>query len=137
MLSDGVAMGTISNDEAAPSLSIAPITVSVAEGDTGSTGQIFTVVMSPASSQQVTVNYATAGGTATANADYTTASGTLTFEAGDTSKTFAVQITGDSLDESGETFTVALMGHLDRMPAFPQRRGRPRSRLRMTMTRRL
>ena len=68
----------------------------------------FTVSLSTASSQTVTVAYATAAGTATAGADYTSASGTLTFAPGDTTKPLKVSVLGDQLDEDDETFTLAL-----------------------------
>ena len=109
MLADDEAIGTIRNDEASPTLSIAPSNVSVLEGNGSSTEQIFMVAMSPANSQEVTVAYATADGTATAaDTDYTAASGTLTFAAGETRKTLTVQVTGDTVEEDDETFTVAL-----------------------------
>jgi len=56
----------------------------------------------------VTVNYATSNGTATAGSDYTAKSGTLTFAAGVTSKTFAIPIVKDTLDESDETVNLTL-----------------------------
>ena len=68
----------------------------------------FTVTLSPASGQEVTVAYATAGGTATEGTDYTAASGTLTFAAGETTKTVSVTLTDDSLDEPEEAFELRL-----------------------------
>ena len=65
--------------------------------------------------REVTVNYATADGTATASEDYTAVSGTLTFAPGETSKTVSVPIIDDSVSDSGETFTLQLSnvsGHL-------------------------
>ena len=59
-------------------------------------------------SHRVTVDYATADGTATAGSDYTATSGTLTFAAGETSKTVSVVILDDSHDEGAETFTLRL-----------------------------
>ena len=52
--------------------------------------------------------YATAGGTATEGTDYTAASGTLTFAAGETTKTVAVTLADDSLDEPEEAFELRL-----------------------------
>jgi len=54
----------------------------------------------------VTVNYATTSGTASAT-DYDGASGSLTFS-GNQSKTFTVQTTQDSIYELDETFTVTV-----------------------------
>ncbi|WP_420633094.1 Calx-beta domain-containing protein [Candidatus Palauibacter sp.] len=68
----------------------------------------FVVTLTPAASDTVTVDYATADGTATAGEDYTATSGTLTFAAGDTTKTISVSITDDTLDDDGETFTLTL-----------------------------
>jgi chitinase len=57
----------------------------------------------------VTVQYATVDDTAAAGSDYTAASGTLTFAAGQTSRTIAVSILGDLVDEgAGERFRVRL-----------------------------
>jgi hypothetical protein len=56
----------------------------------------------------VTVDYATADGTATAPADYTSVSGTLTFGDGVTQQSFTVPIAADSVAEQDETFTITL-----------------------------
>ena len=59
--------------------------------------------------EDLTVNYATADGTAAAGSDYTAASGTLTFTPEDhADRTITVRITDDTLEEGDETFTVAL-----------------------------
>jgi hypothetical protein len=82
------------------------------EGNSGSFKAVFTVRLSEASNETVTVRYATASppaatlGAATAGVDYTTASGTLTFAPGQTSKTFTVLVKGDSLAELTEYFDV-------------------------------
>jgi hypothetical protein len=68
---------------------------------------VFTVTLSAASGQAVTVAYATADQTATSN-DYTATTGTLTFAAGTTTQTITVAVTGDTLDEASETFLVNL-----------------------------
>ena len=86
-------------------------TVSIAggsgtEGDDSSIA--FTVTLDEAASGTVTVDYATADGSAEAGDDYTAASGTLSFAAGETSKTISVAIDDDSDNESDETFTVTL-----------------------------
>ena len=56
----------------------------------------------------MSVGYATSDGTATAGSDYTATSGTLTFAAGETSRTVAVTVLDDSVDEQSETFTLTL-----------------------------
>jgi hypothetical protein len=64
--------------------------------------------LSAAAASAVTVNFASANGTATAGTDYLSVSGTLTFAAGETSKTVSVTINGDTTVEPGETFTIDL-----------------------------
>src|SRR5205823_993532 len=82
----GVGTGTIINDDVPPpTLSIN--NVSVTEGNSGTTNATFTVTLSAASSQPVTVNYATANGTSIAPGDYQAMSGTLTFNPNQTTKT--------------------------------------------------
>ena len=68
----------------------------------------FAVTLDPAATGRLTVDYATADGTATAGSDYTTTSGTLTFAAGEMSKTVSVPVTDDSLEDEGETLTLRL-----------------------------
>ena len=86
-IADGQGLGTIVDNDSpppppaqVPTLSINDVTV--AERNGGTTGATFTVSLSAASSQPVTVNFATANGTATAGNDYQTASGALTFVPG-------------------------------------------------------
>ena len=81
----------------------------VAEGDSGTTARAaFTVTLSLARRQAVSVSYATSDGTAEAGSDYESASGTVTFSPGETSKTVTVTINGDDEAEANETFTLAL-----------------------------
>jgi hypothetical protein len=82
----------------------------VAEGNGGATSATFTVSLSAASSQPVTVAYATANGSASSGSDYIASTGSLTFNPGVTSKTVTVQVQGDTLDEADETFAVNLSG---------------------------
>ncbi len=90
-----------------PGLVITDVTVT--EGNTGTTTAIFSVTLSAASAQTITVNYATANNTATtANNDYITATGTLTFPPASTVQTFTVTINGDLNHEADETFLVNL-----------------------------
>ena len=67
-----------------------------------------TVVRQGGTNGNLSVEYATENGTATAGQDYTAASGTLNFSSGDTSKTIQIPISDDGVTETDETFTVAL-----------------------------
>jgi large repetitive protein len=98
-------VGTINNDDGAV-LSIAG--VSIAEGATGSSNANFVVTLSNTSKTPVTVQYASADGTATAGSDYTASSGTLTFAPGVLTQTIAVPVAGDNIVEANETFTITL-----------------------------
>ena len=98
---------TIINNGEKPGITIAP--ASATEGDSGNTNMTFTLTLSQAVSQDVTVNYVTSDGTATAGQDYTAvASGTATIPANSTSATFTVSVSGDTTDEANETFNVTI-----------------------------
>jgi hypothetical protein len=105
-------VGTIRNDEPRPSLTINDISMN--EGNTGTnppTYFTFTVSLSEASYQTVTVDYTTADGTATVkDDDYVPTSGTLTFAPGQTTRTITVAVVGDTTYEPDETFSVVLTG---------------------------
>ena len=95
-------VGTIT-DEGLPGLSIADAPT-VAEGGEA----VFPVTLNPASSQVVTVAYATQDGTAVADSDYTATSGTLRFEPGETIQNIQVATLRDAIAEPSESFTVEL-----------------------------
>jgi hypothetical protein len=80
------------------------------EPDFGSTGLAeFIVTLSAPCDTPVTVNYATADGTATVyGQDYVATSGTLTFAPGEVSKAITVIIIGDNGAEPDETFSMNL-----------------------------
>jgi RHS repeat-associated protein len=83
--------------------------VSIKEGDSGTTNATFTVSLSNPSTQTITVDYATADGTATAGSDYTKVNRTtLTFAPGETSKTVNITVNGDLEFEADETFKLNL-----------------------------
>jgi hypothetical protein len=94
------------NGTSVPTLVISD--VSMLEGNGGTNTFVFTVSLSAATNQAVSVNYATSDGSATAGSDYQTASGTLTIPAGQTSGTITVLVNGDRLGEPNETFIVLL-----------------------------
>src|SRR4030095_13507961 len=68
----------------------------------------FEVSLSAASSQTVSVSYQTTGQTAITGADFQLTSGTLNFAPGELTKTIAVPILDDSVNEFTETFLVNL-----------------------------
>ena len=109
-IKDTSATGTIEDDDTVEVVANTP-TMSISggsgkEGDDNSIG--FSVTLDEAANGNVTVDYATADGTADAGDDYTAKSGTLSFSAGETSKTISVAIKDDIDNESDETFTVTL-----------------------------
>ena len=87
-----------------PALSVADAEVEEAQGATLG----FTVTLSRALSETVTVDYATADGTARGGSDYTRTSGTLTFHANEVIKTVSVPVLDDNHDEGSETLTLTL-----------------------------
>ena len=100
------AIGTIVEDDAAGTVSIAPVTVT--EGNAGTAIATFTVTRSNGASP-FTVNYATFDGTGTAaDGDYVPTSGTLPFAAGVESLTIPVTVMGDTRFEGEENFQLLL-----------------------------
>jgi C4-type Zn-finger protein len=110
-IADAQAVGTIVNDDQTVTEQPARISiadVSLPEGNSGQTAFRFTVSLDRPQSAAVTVEFATANGTATAPSDYVAGSGTVTFAAGETAKTITVGVNGDTAREANETFTVNL-----------------------------
>jgi hypothetical protein len=106
-IDSGHATGLIVDDE--PRISIN--SVSVTEGNSGTKPMNFTVTLSVAYDQAVTVHFATHDDSATvAGKDYVATSGTLTFAPGQTSTTITVTINGDKKNEPNESFYVLLSG---------------------------
>ena len=101
----GVTVTIIENDT--PTLAVADAGAS--EGDQNP-AVAFAVTLSTASSDLVTVIYATSDGTALAGSDYAASSGVLTFPALSTaSQTIPVPVVDDDYDEAEtETFTLTL-----------------------------
>jgi hypothetical protein len=104
-ITDSRGAAYIRNDDG-PGIAIANART-VNEGHAGTTPQTFIVTLSAASEQTVTVDFATANGTAGPN-DYTVTGGTLTFAPGETSKTITVLVKGDTVVEPNETYKVNL-----------------------------
>jgi hypothetical protein len=105
-IADNQGVGTITDDDTPPAISIDDVTVT--EGNGSSVDATFTVSLAAASGKPINVDYATADDSATAGDDYTALSGTLTFAPGTTSRTVTVEVLGDTLDEAQETFFVDL-----------------------------
>jgi hypothetical protein len=91
-----------------PTINLNPNSQTIVEGLTTPQNASYTVTLSNASSQTISVNYATSNGTATAGSDYTATIGTLTFAPGVTTQVINIPILNDSLNEADETFTLAL-----------------------------
>ena len=98
--------GTILTDE--PIARISVNDTSTSEGDAGTSTVRFTVMLSEATVDAVTMDYTTADDTATAGEDYTAISGNLQIPAGETQFNLDVMITGDVDNEDDETFTLEL-----------------------------
>jgi hypothetical protein len=82
---------------------------SIAEGNAGTSNLVFTVTLSRAVSNTVSVQFQSADGTASvAGGDFQAASGILSFAPGETSKTIPVAINGDLTVESAETLALTL-----------------------------
>jgi hypothetical protein len=94
---------TIVENDPLPTLTLADFSVGEGVGTA-----VFTATLSHPSAFPVTVNYATASGTATSGADFASTSGTLTFPANSTSQAILVPIVDDVIDELDETFTINL-----------------------------
>ena len=98
--------GTIVDDDGPATIAV--FGASTHEGCDGHTPLDFEVDLSHPLSTPVTVNFATANGTATVGQDYDAASGTLTFAPGETHKDITVQVIGDQSAEPDETIILNL-----------------------------
>jgi hypothetical protein len=101
-----VGTGTIINDDPRPTVGVNSRIVT--EGNGGTTTMTFTVSLSRPSYQTVTVDFATVDGTAAAGSDYAATAGTVTFAPGQTSRTVDVLVSGDTLHEANEQFSLLL-----------------------------
>jgi hypothetical protein len=108
---DSQGVGTIVNDDQmviVPPSRIAINDLTTAEGNAGQTAFRFTVSLDAAQAAPVTVDFATADGTATAPGDYAATRGTLTFAPGEIAKAVTVQVNGDTRKEANESFNLNL-----------------------------
>ena len=115
---DASLLSIVDNDNSKTSVQLSSPTYNVNEADGTAT---MTVTLSHAVDADVTVDYATADGTALAGSDYTETHGTLTFTGnvnnggpatGQTSKMIQIPITQDPDAEDPETLTLTLSNAL-------------------------
>ena len=108
-IADNRGIGTINNDDANVNATINDMSMS--EGS-GPVSFVFTVTLSGPAPAPITITWRTENGTATtANGDYAGVGNTpLTFTQGQTSKTIAITVFGDTIAEGDETFFVDLVG---------------------------
>ncbi len=106
VLTKGQGIGTITDDDPLPSVSIGD--VAVLEGNSGTTNIRFTLALSAASGKLLSVGYATTNGTAIAGSDYQSGSGTAQFPPGVVTRSLNFIGYGDKLIEPDETFYVNL-----------------------------
>mgnify|MGYP006271725435 CR=1 FL=1 len=112
---DGYTLGTAtearvsvaSNDPPPPPV-VSILPASIAEGASGLRRLSFTVALSAAATQTVSVRWATSNGTATAGRDYYATGGTVFFSPGQRVATVGVWVIGDRTAEADETFVVTL-----------------------------
>ncbi len=96
----GAGAGTITNDDAVPTILIGDI--SQFELNAGTSLFQFPVTLSNATDATVTINYATSDVSADDPADYAPAANTLTFIAGEIAKTIDVIVNGEATPEPNE-----------------------------------
>ena len=105
------ATGSIRNDDFAPaSLSIAAESAGTQEGQSGSTGFIFTVTRNGDLASAASASWAV-GGAGVTGADFAGGalpSGVVNFAAGESSKVIVIDVAGDTAVESDESFSVTL-----------------------------
>ncbi|MCX7422704.1 MAG: Ig-like domain-containing protein, partial [Planctomycetia bacterium] len=103
-------VGTIQNDDTTVSI----VDVTQNEGNAGFSSFVFAVSLSQPSVFPVTVEYATANGTATlADNDYQAKTGSVSFAPGETKATISISVNGDAKPERDETFLVKLVNPMN------------------------
>jgi chitinase len=101
-IADGMGYVSIIDNEPRVYVSYAYAT----EVNEGTSPAVFTVFLTAPYDQPVTINYATADGSALAGADYAAAAGSVTFMPGQTSQDIPILVLGDRLGEPTETFAL-------------------------------
>ena len=103
---DASGSATITDNDPKPSMAVSNVTL--AEGNAGTVVATLTVTLDQPVGVALTINYATANGTAIAGSDYTAASGSVTFAPGVTSMPITVTVSSDTMFELDEAFAVNL-----------------------------
>jgi Ca2+-binding RTX toxin-like protein len=107
VISDGQAIGSITDNDPTPNISINDQTI--IEGDLDTTNIAFELMLDQPSGQDLTISYSTEDGTATADLDYQgVLSGSLTIPEGQTTASILISVIGDVIVEPDETFFVNL-----------------------------
>ena len=107
-LDDGQGEATIEDDDEPPPPELPTLSVDDPTVTEGEAAAVFTVTLSSAGDEAVTVAYTTSDGTATAGEDYTSTNGTLTIPAGDLTGEISVPVLDDDDVEEAETFNLTL-----------------------------
>ncbi len=102
----GVAALSITDDDPPPTVTIDDVNVS--EGDAGTSNANFSVSLSSPSGKTITLNFATADGSAKAGSDYAGGAGVITFSPGVTTRSLLIPVIGEVVRESDETFSVTI-----------------------------
>lgn len=105
-IADGTGEGSIIDDDADVSVSIADATVG--EGDNGSTSAVFVVALSRPASEDISIIWSTESITASDPADYVGGEGEALIVAGATTSELVISVTGDLTNEDDETFSVGI-----------------------------
>jgi Tol biopolymer transport system component len=84
------------------------IDVTKTEGNACCTTFSFKVLIATKSDQPATVQFTTEDGSASADTDYIPRNETLTFQPGETEKTIDIEVVGDTVEETNESFYVKL-----------------------------
>ena len=92
----------------------------LAEGNAGNQSLVFTVSLAPARSTTVTVRARTANRSAIAGIDYTAVNQVLSFAPGETSKTVAVSIAGNTAVQPDRRFSLELVNPINASTHIPR-----------------
>ncbi len=107
---------TITDDETSPLARLSSTTYSATEPSSGSTPANLTITLPYTSETNISVDYATANGSANAGADYTAAAGTATITTGNASVNVPVSILANGYYSGSQTFSFTISGPASTTP---------------------